>query len=326
MSRIINTVLGPITGDQVGKTLMHEHFVFGFPGFSGDVTCGEFDFDEALKISIKVAERAKSHGVKTIVDATANDCGRNPTLLKAIAENTGLNILASTGYYLESLGSPAYFKFRSSLGDAVEEIYEMMMKEITVGIGKTGVKAGVIKLASSKDEITDYERMFFKAGARAQKETGATIITHTEAGTMGVEQAELLISEGADPSHIAIGHMCGNTDIRYATSVLNKGVFIAFDRFGLEAEGWGTPKDADREALAVALIARGYINQLLFSHDSVNINLGRPVVWPENMVKNMEAANIGRIFDVIIPDLLKMGIRDEQINNIMVKNPAKLLG
>ena len=326
MSRKLTTVLGQIEGNNIGKTLVHEHFVFGFPGFSGDSTIGEYDFDEVLKTGIKVAEHAKSHGVRTIVDATANDCGRDPVLLKCIAEKTGMNIVASTGYYFEGQGAPGYFKFRAAIENAEQEIYELMMKEITEGIGKTGVKAGVIKLGSSKNVITNYEQMFFKAAAKVQKKTGTVIMTHTEAGTMGVEQAELLISEGADPSHVIIGHMCGNTDIRYAIDVLKKGVFIAMDRFGLEADVFGTPKDVDREALAVALIARGYINKMLFSHDTVNVNLGRPVVWPPSMVKAMEAANIGRIFEVIIPDLKKMGISAEQIDMILVKNPARIFG
>ncbi|SHI23949.1 phosphotriesterase-related protein [Sporobacter termitidis DSM 10068] len=326
MGRKLTTVLGPVDGEDIGKTLVHEHFAFGFPGFAADGTLGGYDFDAVVKTGVQAAERARRHGVRTIVDATCNDCGRDPLLLRRIAEETGMNIVASTGYYYEGQGSPAYFKFRASIGDAVSEIYEMMVAELTDGIGKTGVKAGVIKIGSSKDSITDYEQLLFRAAARAQKETGAVIMTHTEAGTMGPEQADLLLSEGADPSRVIIGHMCGNTDIRYAVDVLKRGVYIALDRFGLEAEVFGTPKDADREALAIALIARGHINRLLFSHDTVNVNLGRPVKWPPSMQKAMEDANIGRIFEVIIPDLKRMGISDEQLDTILVKNPAKLYG
>ena len=91
----------------------------------------------------------------------------------------------------------------------------MMATELTEGIEGTGIKAGVIKLASSEGRIAPMEEILFKAAARAQKETGCAIITHTQKGTMGPEQAELLISCGADPNKIAIGHMCGSTDIDY---------------------------------------------------------------------------------------------------------------
>lgn len=323
MEKVVNTVTGPIESDKLGKTLMHEHFVFGYPGYAGDSTFGSFDREKALEVGIGVAERAKSHGVNTIVDATPNDSGRNPMLLKEISEKTGINIICATGYYYEGEGAPAYFKFRSLMGDAEKEIYEMMLKEVREGIGNTGIKAGVIKLASSKDIITEYETMFFKAAAKVQKETGVVIITHTQAGTMGMEQAELLISEGADPSKIVIGHMCGNTDIQYQISVLEKGVYIGFDRFGLQGLG-GSPKDIYREALTVALLALGYEDKILFSHDTVNFLLGRPLTFPPQLEETMANAHIGRIFEVIIPDLKRMGITDLQINKIMRENPKLL--
>jgi len=191
MVKSINTVTGTIESGKLGKTLMHEHFIFGYPGFAGDLTYGAFDWGKAMGICVAAAVRAKSHGVDTVVDATPSDCGRNPEFLKELSLKTGVNIICSTGYYYEGEGSPAYFKFRSAMGDAEKEIYEMMLREVTVGIGKTGIKAGVIKLASSKGVITDYEKMFFRAAAKVQKETGVVIITHTQEGTMGPEQAEL---------------------------------------------------------------------------------------------------------------------------------------
>jgi phosphotriesterase-related protein len=323
MVKMVNTVTGSIEADKLGKTLMHEHFVFGYPGYEGDSTFGSFDRDKALEVGIAVAERSKSHGVNTIVDATPNDSGRNPILLKEISEKTGINIICATGYYYEGEGAPAYFKFRSLMGDAEKEIYEMMLKEVTEGIGNTGIKAGVIKLASSKDIITDYETMFFKAAAKVQKETGVVIITHTQEGTMGAQQAELLISEGAEPSKIVIGHMCGNTDIQYQTSVLEKGVYVGFDRFGLQGLG-GSPKDIFREAMTVALLSLGYGDRILFSHDTVNFLIGRPLTFPPQLAEIMSNAHIGRIFEVIIPDLKRMGITDDQIEKIMINNPRNL--
>ncbi len=326
MGRALETVCGPVDGSQIGKTLVHEHFVFGFPGFQADSTLGPYDPDEALRVGVETANRAKRHGVTTVVDATANDCGRDPVLLRRIAEAAGIHIVVSTGYYFEGQGSPAYFKFRAGLGDAVQEIYEMMKAELTQGIGTTGIKAGVIKVGSSLGTITPYEEMFFRAAARVQHELGTVILTHTEGGTMGPEQADLLLREGGDPARIVIGHMCGNTDPDYAVRVLDQGVFIALDRFGLEADAFHTPKDTEREALAMALISRGYTGQLLFSQDTVNMNLGRKVRWPAHMVQAMEAANIERIFQVILPDLLRLGATQEQLDTILMENPARLFG
>lgn len=317
---MVNTVTGPLEPEKLGKTLMHEHFIFGYPGYQGDITIGPFNREKALEISIAAAERAQVHGVKTIVDATPNECGRDVTLLKEISEKTGVNIICSTGYYSEAEGASAYFKFRGAMGNAEEEVYEMMLKEVTEGIGGTGIKAGVIKLATSVNVITEYEEMFIRAAVKVQNKTGVGIITHTQAGTMGPEQAEFLISEGADPKKVMIGHMCGNTNIQYTAKVLEKGVYVGFDRFGLEGIV-GTPKDIYREALTVALLALGYEDKIMFSHDTVNYMLGRTLIFPPGLAESMANAHTGRIFEAIIPDLRIMGVTDAQIEKILVKNP-----
>lgn len=325
MPRMVNTVLGPVAAKELGKTLFHEHFVFGFPGFQGDTTLGEFDRKAALQVGITVAEKLTAYGVKTVVDATPNECGRNPELLKEISERTGLQIICATGYYYEGESASAYFKFRSHLGDIEKEIIDMFRKEINEGIGKTGIRAGVIKLASSKDGITDYERVFFRAAAKVQKDTGVTIMTHTQEGTMGLEQAELLISEGADPGRVVIGHMCGNTNVAEQINVLKTGVFVGFDRFGLEGIA-GAPPDTFREAMLIGLIGIGYVNQLLLSHDTVNYMLGRPLIWPEPLQKIMENSHPTHIMDDVVPILKNAGITDDQIETLLAQNPQRLFG
>ncbi|NGQ97484.1 phosphotriesterase-related protein [Brevibacillus sp. SYP-B805] len=320
---MVNTVLGPITADRLGKTLIHEHFQFGYPGFAGDCTLGKPDREQALQVGIEVAKRVMAHGVKTVVDPTPNECGRDPVLLKEIAERTGLQIVCATGYYYEGEGATAYFKFRAGLGDAESEIYDMFMKEITEGIGETGIKPGVIKLASSKDCITDYERMFFKAAARAHKETGIPILTHTQEGTMGPEQAALLLAEGVDPAKIVIGHMCGNTDAAYHLRTLQQGVSIAFDRFGIQGLV-GAPTDEARTTVLIGLLGMGFEDRLMLSHDTVNVWLGRPLAMPATVERLLSNWHVTHLFDNVIPVLQKAGIREEQLDRMFVENPRRL--
>ncbi len=321
--KTVNTVLGQISSDKLGKTLMHEHFVFGYPGWQGDVTMGPFDRKAAIQAGINMAEQVKSYGVKTVVDATPNECGRDPLILKEISEKAEINIICSSGYYYEEMGAPAYFKFRSALGcNALAEIYEMFKKEVTEGIAGTGIKAGVFKLASSRDAITDYETMFFKAAAKVSREENIPIITHTQEGKQGPEQADILISQGADPKRIMIGHIEGNTNIEYLLSVLEKGVYIGFDRFGLQGLS-GTPLDTRREACLIGLIGLGYVNKIMLSHDFVNYRLGRPLVLPAPMAKMMTNRHPTHIFKDIIPVLQKAGVTDEQINTMLIENPRR---
>lgn len=322
---MINTVLGPVSANDLGKTLMHEHFVFGYPGYSGDITLGPFDREKAIQTGIDVAERLKSYGVKTVIDATPNECGRDPELLKEISSKTGINIICATGYYCEAVGAPPYFRRRMGLGDAQTEVYEMFMKEITDGIANTGIKPGIIKLASSQNQITDYERMFFKAAARVQAETGITLVTHTQVGTMGPEQAELLISEGADPGRIIIGHMCGNTDISYHVRTLNYGVTIAFDRFGLQGMV-GAPMDELRVACLVGLIGIGYGNRIVCSHDKVITWLGRYQPYPEEKARLTKNWHTFHLFENIVPLLKRAGITQQQIDALFEDNIRRAFG
>lgn len=325
MATQVNTVTGQVSSDDLGKTLMHEHFIFGYPGYYADFNFGGFDRDEHMRVALDVAERAKSRGVRTIVDATPNDCGRDAAFLKEASERGEVNIICSTGYYYEAEGAPAYFKFRAALGDAETEIYEMMVHEITEGIGDTGVKAGVIKLASSKDEITPYEQMFFRAGARAQRETGVPIITHTQEGTMGPEQAELFVAEGADPNRIAIGHMDGNTDVAYQLATLAHGVNIAFDRFGVQGIV-GAPMDEMRTATLIGLLGMGYGDNMLLSHDKVNVWLGRPLEFPEAVQELLKNWHTTHLFDNVVPKLKEAGIPEKKIDSIFTDNVRRLFG
>lgn len=309
---MVNTVLGSISPDDLGMTLMHEHVIFGFGGWYANDTITPFNREECVKACIGTMKELKTYGVKTFVDATPNDSGRYPELLKEISEESGTNIICSTGLYTDIEGGSAYFKFRArGGGNVTAEVYELFVKEIIDGIGTTGVKAGVIKVATGDRQITPYEESVIKAAARAQKDTGVPIITHTGSGTMGPEQAELLTSEGADPKRIMVGHAGGSADIIYHITTLEKGVFIAFDRLGLQF----LQSDAVQLACIIGLIGIGYVSKLMLSQDRILWTLGKP---------SAEVATPFHIFKNIIPALKKAGVTDEQINTMLVENPRRL--
>lgn len=324
MPSVINTVTGPILPEELGPTLVHEHALFAYPGYTGDVTMGAFDHDVAMERCLVACRAAKNHGISTIVDATPNECGRDPLFLRELSERAELNIVCSTGCYYERQGAPHYFNFRQALGFPVEEeIYEMMVREITVGIGNTGVCAGVIKLGSSKHAITEYERLFFRAGARAQQETGVPIITHTTEGTMGPEQAELLISLGADPKKIQIGHMDGSTEPQYHQATMDHGVKIAFDSCGIQRM-LGMPMDATRVDVLTELLRSGYGSQIMLSHDYVMHWLGRPLPVPPPIQQLLPNWHLSGVFTYHLPALRANGISEAQVEALLVENPRRL--
>lgn len=319
------TVTGPVDAAQLGFTLPHEHVIFGYPGYQGDLTLGPFNHEAALESCVQTAKAVLSRGIKTLVDATPNECGRDPAFLREVSRASGLQILCSTGYYYEGEGATTYFKFRASLGGGEAEIEEMMLKEVTEGIGETGIRAGVIKVASSREAITPYEQMFFRAAARVQRETGVPIITHTQEGQQGPQQAELLLSEGADPQRIMIGHMDGNTDVNYHRATLKHGVSIAFDRLGLQSMV-GMPTDGVRLEVITTLLGEGYADRMLLSHDSIWHWLGRPLPMPDAMLPALKDWHPLHLTDDILPALQERGITPEQIEQMTMKNPARLFG
>jgi phosphotriesterase-related protein len=323
MAKSVSTVLGPISPDELGITLIHEHILAGNMGWFVDETRYPFDSETATKAALKVMGELGAYRVKTYVDATPKDIGRNVEFLKQIAEKSKMNIICSTGLYTDATGASCYFKYLASLTDGVKEIYELFVKEVTEGIENTGIKAGVIKIATGLDTISPYETMVFKAAARVQRECKVPIITHTEAGTMGPEQADLLISEGADPKHIMIGHAGGCADMRYHTNILDRGVYLAFDRMGLDSPMYHAGPDSLRLACIIGLISMGYTDRLLISHDYVVHWVGRNAypLLPKESIKNLYPTHI---FKDIIPALKDAGITDSQINTILVENPRRI--
>lgn len=213
----------------------------------------------------------------------------------------------------EAEGASAYFKARAGFsGDreaTVREMYGTFVKDITEGIGDTGVRAGVIKVGTSRNVIAPYEEMVLEAAAMAQKETGVPIITHTEGGTMAPEQAQFLISKGADPKRLMVGHICGNANLQYHLAVLEQGAFISFDRIGLDF----IFPDKLRLATIIGLAGIGYTDQIMLSHDCIIRWLGRPFVLmkaAEPLVANWVMTHI---FENILPALKKGGLTDQQI-------------
>jgi phosphotriesterase-related protein len=320
MANKINTVTGPISPDKLGITLMHEHIQYDYAGWYAN-TCQKYDKEKARKIALTALNDVTAEGVNTYVDATPNDSGRDPEFLKELSEASGVNIICTTGLYTEGQGGAPYFKFRGGLEDVTDMMHKLFVTELTKGICDFGIKAGIIKVATGLDVITDFEKNILEAAGRAQKDTGVPVITHTEGGTMGPEQVDILVGAGANPKQLSIGHAGGSADLKYHCEILDKGVFLAFDRLGLDADLWMAGPDKFRIGCIVGLIAMGYADQLIFSHDVVLNWPGGDVVLPPEFVGNWYPTHV---FKHIIPKLKESGVTDDQIETIMVKNPRRL--
>jgi phosphotriesterase-related protein len=312
--KTINTVTRTINTDQLGTTLMHEHLLVGWAGWELDCKAPRFDRKTGLKQAVERLKQLKDLGLTTFLDPCPNDIGRDVVFMAEAADASGVNIICTTGLYKEDLGNTVYMKQRSA-----DEIAEIYTAELTEGIGETGIRAALIKCATGKDHITEYEEKCLRAAARASKRTGAPITTHTDDGTMGREQLDIFESEGVDLHKVIIGHSCGSADLRYHTDMLDRGCYLGFDRFGLEF----LQPDRLRLASLIGLLGVGFEHQIVLSHDSVACILGRGLGLPPEIMETIKNWEPTHIFKNILPALRKAGVPEQKINTLMVDNPRR---
>jgi phosphotriesterase-related protein len=313
---MINTVLGSCTPADLGVTLMHEHLMIGWPGWETDAAAPPFRRQEMLKLCVDQMHELKALGLRTFLDPCPIDLARDVEFMAEVAQATGVHIICATGLYKEDQGAPAYFKFRAQFSDTISEMTEGFIKELTDGIGNTGIKAGILKVATQAHKISAYEESVLRAAARAAKATGARITTHTDEGTMGREQLDIFAAEGVDLTHVIIGHSCGSPDLRYHIDMLDRGCTLGFDRFGLEV----LQPDRLRTAALIGLLGIGFHRQIVLSHDSVWCWRGRPLPLSAELLPNWHPAHV---FKNIIPALHEAGVSQEKIDTMLIHNPRR---
>lgn len=318
-TRQIQTVTGPIAVTELGRTLMHEHMMIGYPGWESDTVRPGPRRDEMIAICTDRIAEIQAHGVKTMLDPCPNDLGRDVEFAAEMAVRTNFQLICATGLYKEEEGGASYWKFRRSFGDSSDSMAELFIHELTVGVGETGVKAGIIKVATGSPAISDYERVVLEAAAKASVETGAPITTHTDHGALGREQQKILTDGGVPAHRIVIGHSCGTSDHDYHMDIVRGGSYLGFDRFGLEM----LQPDAARVAALAALLKKGAGSQVVVSHDSVWCWRGQPIPNTEAFAELLAVWTPSHFFTGIVPQLLDAGATKAQVETLLVDNPRR---
>ncbi|MEM7408925.1 MAG: phosphotriesterase-related protein [Myxococcota bacterium] len=315
----IQTVTGPTTPEQLGKTLMHEHLFIGYPGYDVDwLRPGPSRRDHVAKCVDKI-EEMKSVGVTSMLDPCPTDLGRDVELMAEVAQRTGFSLICATGLYKEAEGATAYWKFQMGFGSVVETMAELFIRELTDGIADTGIRAGIIKVGTGHGTLTDYEQAVFSAAAKASIETGAPITTHTDGGRFGDDQQRFLVDHGVPPHRIIIGHSCGTADHDYHCGIASGGSYLGFDRFGLDM----IQPDTDRVASLAKLVAAGYGDRVVVSHDSVWCWGGMPIPNPEVQVAMEKIWTPSHFATRIAPQLREAGVTNAQIDAMLIDNPRR---
>jgi phosphotriesterase-related protein len=324
----VQTVRGPVAPDTLGRVLTHEHLIAISPGPWLTGGAG----DHRADLAVEAVQGLPELGFGTVVDLTPYGLlNHDVRVLREVSERTGLNVVAASSIYLEPY-SPQW-----ALDATVDEMRERFVADATTGVDGTDIKVGIYgEQATGLNEITAHEEKCLRASARAHRVTGLSINTHTTHGTMALEQVEILREEQVDLSRVVIGHMDIHADPAYLRAVLGSGVTIGFDTLGKQfwdfvlapvpedpPEGefgkraYYRPDRARMEMLA-GLVRDGYAGQIVMSMD---------MTGAEAFLNPRTHGRLGYSYlgQEIVPGLARLGVAEEDIEQILVRNPARLL-
>lgn len=319
----VSTVLGEIECKDMGYTLLHEHIMIADHTMR-KVYPNWINIEEFVDYAKRYIARAKRYGVKTIVDVTPFQLGRDAEILRRVSEEAEINVIAATGYF--------WSREICFVDKSPEFLAKVLIDDIRKGMEGTDIKASIIKCGTSGDGMTEQEKRLFKATVIAHKETGVPITTHSASRAGAIAQMDCFDELGADPKKIVIGHVGDFDDPRFLEYVANRGYYIGEDRIGVDKRHPDQLDSDIRVDNIIELWKRGYLDKIVLSHDaSIFIdywegreNLGCP--W--DMVREFDVEKLqfqfGFISETIVPKLKEAGMSDEDINTMLVSTPQKL--
>lgn len=301
----VQTVLGPVNTNDLGVTDYHEHLYVDAPRW-WLAQSGDFKIDDLDKNARELRDW-KAAGGKTVIEMTAIDYGRNVRALRKLAEAVpGVNIIAITGF-----NKPLYCE--RWVGEWSEDrLVDLLAREVEVGIEDTGIRAAVIKAGTGYNVVQGLGEKLLRVAARAHRKTGAPIITHTESGTMGLEQLEVLVAEGVNPGSVCIGHLDRNPDFFVHKAICDAGAYIGYDCPGKIKYG----PDSQRTDVLIKLVQAGYGHRILLGNDMARRSYFRSYGG---------GPGLDFVLTRFVPRLRAEGLAPEVIDDILINNPRRFL-
>ena len=316
----VPTSAGEISVDDLGVVLMHEHvFIrtetlqWGWPGFGG------WDEEAEVAAARERLAQLKRAGVDTILDMTIPGLGRDPALVARAAEGTGLRVMFATGYYtLDWL--PYAFQFRGpgKFLDGDDRLLESLFeRDVTKGIGDTGIRAAVLKLVTDVKGMTRDVARLARAVANVSVRTGTVICTHANAATRrGLDQQRIFAECGVDLGKVVIGHSNETTNLDYLQQIIDAGSYVGWDRCG---QSMDVPLDSQLDTLA-ELCYRGNASRVMLSHDKASFM----DYWTSAEIdKVLPDWQYTYITSGVLPGLRDRGVPEEEIEQMLVRNPRE---
>jgi phosphotriesterase-related protein len=312
---IVRTVLGDIAPASLGVTYMHEHLIIDSP-----LVADRFPHIHLPSVDEAVAELALSAaaGAGAMVDTMPCASGRDVVRLAAVAERTGLHVLATTGLHTEKY----YPGHRWALEASAEVLADLFIADIVEGIDRfdytgpvverTGHRAGLLKIVTSGTTINRRDRRLFEAAAIVHERTGVPILTHCEEGLGAAEQLALLTELGVPLTRVVLSHTDKITDPGLHRELLSSGVNLEYDQ-ALRQAGDEEPATA---GLLAEMIGAGFLGQLMLGTDGARRSLWAALGG---------APGLAWLLTGFAGVLDALGIDAEARRELFVTNPARFL-
>ncbi len=300
----VNTVTGTFPAADMALTLPHEHIMCDFIG-ADKVNRERYDPVEVVQTMLPYVEEIRKLGVQTFIDCTPAYLARDPLVLKELSEKTGVRFITNAGFYKE----PYLPKFVWEI--PVEELAALWEREITEGIGDTGIRAGFVKIAVNPGPLIPVQRKIATAAAIVQKHTGVAVASHTGVGVPALEQLDIFESAGANPGKFIFVHAQGEEDMEFHYETARRGAWVEYDAI--------SEQSAEKDLARIQLMAdKGYDDRILLSQDRGWYNVGEP--------NGGTIRGYAFLIREFIPMMRERGFDDGLIDRFTIENPRKAFG
>jgi phosphotriesterase-related protein len=313
----IQTVTGPVPAASLGFILPHEHVGLDSSGHEPEHAPHDhpwewWDVFNDEDVIADELELYKKLGGTALVDLTNTGLGRDPERLRRLSIRTGIPIVMGCGWYRGPINTPESFIDRRPTKGLADEL----TAEIRDGVGKTGIKPGVIgEIGTEAGWLNAQEERVFRAVARASRATGLAIMTHAAQTKVGLAQIDLLTEEGADPARVVIGHADSYPYLDYEEALIGRGANIEFDLLGVKFGSVDEAIEPRIIGLLASLVQAGHAKQILLSQS----------VAMAMQLKAFGGTGYVYLQEIFLPRLKEHGIGEEAIHQMTVLNPRRIL-
>lgn len=303
---VVQTVTGPVAAGRLGLTLMHEHVLVDFIGAAG-VSPSRYDAGQAFEAVLPHLQHVRSLGCETLVECTPAYLGRDPRLLRRLAEASGLRILTNTGYYgaANDKHLPAH-----AFTETAAQLASRWTREWRDGLDGTGIRPAFMKIGVDAAPLSEVDAKLVTAAALTHRETGLPIAAHTTTGAAALEELSILRREHVPPGAFIWVHAQAEKDQSWHVRAAELGSWVEFDGISDDT--------ADRHAALVRHMKdRGLLTRVLVSHDAGWYRVGEP--------GGGRFRPYDTLFTRFIPALKVAGLGEPDVRQLLIDNPRRAL-